>query len=332
MQTVFPTLYSTLEPAALATYISRQYHLQDVSCQFLVRGVGDTYRVQARDARYILRIYRPSHRTQGNIAAEAELLLALHAAGIPVSYPLADKDGQYLQALPAAEGTRSAMLFTFAEGRAVNILSPNQLQVLGTQMARFHNVSATLQLSDPRWTFDLDTTLFTPLANARDHFREDTAGHAWLQQAAHQVQAHLAGVDTAAFSSGYCHFDFLPKNFHFDEKGHLTFFDFDFFGKGWLIQDVMTFRQQLLLDRLMGRLTAEQFTAAYDQFITAYTAVRPLSEGELAAIPWLGLGFWTFYMGFHMTHDQFYTLMQPPVLQSRTAFIRKIVEMDREQG
>ncbi|PUZ29061.1 hypothetical protein DCC81_06215 [Chitinophaga parva] len=329
MQTVFPTVYSTLDPAALATYIGRQYQLQDVLCQFLVRGVGDTYRVQARNARYILRIYRPSHRTQGNIAAEAELLLALHAAGVPVSYPLADKDGQYLQALPAAEGTRYAMLFSFAEGHAVNLLSPNQLQVLGTQMARFHNVSATLQLSDPRWAFDLDTTLFIPLANARDHFGEDAAGYAWLQQAAREVQGHLAVMDTAAFASGYCHFDLLPKNFHFDEKDHLTFFDFDFFGRGWLIQDIMTFRQQLLLDRLMGRLTAEQFTAAYDQFISAYTAVRPLGDEALKAIPWLGLGFWMFYMGFHMTHDQFYTLMQSHVLQSRTAFIRKIVEMDR---
>ena len=139
-------------------------------------------------------------------------------------------------------------------------------------------------------------------------------------------------LDTTAFSSGYCHFDFLPKNFHFDEKDRLTFFDFDFFGKGWLIQDIMTFRQQLLLDRLTGRLTAEQFTAAYDQFISAYTAVRPLSDAEREAIPWLGLGFWMFYMGFHMTHDQLYTLVQPHVLQSRTAFIRKIVEMDRERG
>lgn len=327
MQTVFPTVYSTLDPAALAPFIGQQYHLQDVSCQFLVRGVGDTYSVQARDARYILRIYRPSHRTLNDIKAEVELLLKLKDADIPVSYPLPDGDGQYIQELPAAEGTRHAVLFTFAEGRSPVLLSASQLFAFGEQLARFHNVSATLHLKHARWDINLQTTLQEPLERVSSYFQEDPAGLAWLQQAAMEAKDHLIGLNLPA---GYCHFDFLPKNFHFDANENVTFFDFDFFGRGWLIQDIMTFRQQLLLDRLMGRLTADQFKETYDAFLKAYTGIRPLSEAELKAIPWMGLGFWVFYMGFHATHDQFTQLMQPHNLQSRTALIRKIVEMDRE--
>jgi len=328
MQTVFPTLYSTLSPTALATYISQQYTFGPLECKFIVRGVGDTYLVSAATERFILRIYRPSHRTLANIQAEVELLTALHTAEVSLSYPLADKDGHYIQSLPGAEGTRHAVLFSYAEGRSHNILSDVQLRNLGREMARFHNISSQIQLSNDRWTFDPETTLFQPLAAVKDYFNEDPATYEWLLQSAEKVKAFLSQLDTSRFSYGYCHFDFLPKNFHFDAQDNITFFDFDFFGKGWLINDIMTFRQQLLIDRLMNRLTAEQMEQAYHHLIAAYRSERALSDAELKAIPYLGLGFWIFYMGFHMTHDQFSPLMQPHVLQSRMGLIRKVVEMD----
>lgn len=329
MQPVFPTLYSTLSPTALATYISQQYTFGPVQCKFIVRGVGDTYLVTAASGQFILRIYRPSHRTLGNIQAEVELLTALHTADVSVSYPLADRHGNYIQPLPAAEGTRYAVLFTYAEGRPLNILSDVQLRNFGQEMARFHNVSSQVQLSDARWTFDLETTLYEPLAAAKDYFNEDPASYDWALQAADTVKDVLSKLDTSRFSTGFCHFDFLPKNFHFDAQDNITFFDFDFFGKGWLINDMMTFRQQLLLDvQFQRRLTEEQGKKTWSAFVDAYRTERAVSDEELAAIPYLGLGFWLFYMGFHITHDQFYPLAQPQMLQSRFAFIRKLMELE----
>jgi Ser/Thr protein kinase RdoA (MazF antagonist) len=331
MQPVFPTLYSTLSPTALATYISQQYTLGPVQCKFIVRGVGDTYLVTATAGQYILRIYRPSHRTLGNIQAEVELLTALNSAGVSVSYPLADKNGNYIQPLPAAEGTRHAVLFTYAEGRSHNLLSEAQLRNFGREMARFHNVSSSVQLSDARWTFDLETTLYEPLAAAKSYFNEDPASYEWLLQSADKVKDVLSKLDTSRFSTGYCHYDFLPKNFHFDAADNITFFDFDFFGKGWLANDLMTFRQQLLLDGLLHRLTPEQVETTWSLFVRAYRTERALSEDELTAIPYLGLGFWVFYMGFHITHDQFYPLTQPHMLQSRFGFVRKLMEREWQE-
>ncbi len=328
MQPIFPTLYSTLSPTALATYISQQYTLGPVQCKFIVRGVGDTYLVTAAAGQFILRIYRPTHRTLPNIRAEVELLTALNAADISVSYPLADKHGHHIQPLEAAEGTRHAVLFTYAEGRAHNLLSEAQLRNFGREMARFHNVSSQLQLSDERWTFDLETTLFEPLAAVKDYFSEDPASYGWLLQAADKVKTALSQLDSTVISTGYCHYDFLPKNFHFDALDNITFFDFDFFGKGWLANDLMTFRQQLLIDMHVGRLTAEQGEKTWSLFLDAYQTERPLSKEELAAIPYLGLGFWVFYMGFHLTHDQFYPLTQPHMLQSRFAAVRKMMEQE----
>jgi Ser/Thr protein kinase RdoA (MazF antagonist) len=327
MQPTFPTLYSTLHPAALATFISQQYALGPVQCQFLVRGVGDTYLIEAGTTRYILRIYRSSHRSLSQIQAEMELLTALKNADIRVSYPVADKSGAFIQAFPAAEGIRHAVVFTYATGRSLQQMNDAQLRNFGREMARFHNVSAQMTLSDQRWKFDLETTIFKPLELLKDYYREDPAGYAWLQEAGQQVATSLSTLDTAAFSTGYCHFDFLPKNFHFDEQDNITFFDFDFFGHGWLIHDIMSYRQHLMLDVLLNRQTAEGASDVYATFLAAYQAERPLSKDELAAIPHLTLGFWLFYMGFHTTHDQFYPFIQPAVLQVRTPFIRKLIEM-----
>lgn len=332
MQPIFPTLYSTLSHTALATYISQQYTIGPVHCKFIVRGVGDTYLVTAEAGQFMLRIYRPTHRTLGNIEAEVELLTALNAADIPVSYPLADKQGNHIQPLGAAEGVRYAVLFTYAEGRSHNLLSEVQLRNFGRAMARFHNVSSQLQLRDERWTFDLETTLFRPLAAVKDHFSEDPASYAWLVQAAEKVRTVLSQLDTSRISSGYCHYDFLPKNFHFDTLDNITFFDFDFFGRGWLANDLMTFRQQLLIDMHVNRLTAEQGEKTWSLFLEAYQTERALSEEELTAIPYLGLGFWVFYMGFHLTHDQFYPLMQPHMLQGRLAMVRKIMEQEWKEA
>ena len=328
MSSVFPATYSTLCPSALASLLSQRYGLEKVRCKLIVRGVGDTYSVgsaagSASD-RFILRIYRSSHRSLPQITAETTLLTALKQAKVSVSYPLPDLSGEMIQAIDAAEGRRYAVLFTYAPGRTVTRLNDNQLRDLGHQMARFHNVSSAIDLGGHRWNYDLQTLLFQPLEMVRSAFEDIPEEYAWWQQAAKSAAEKLAQLNTSTFSMGYCHFDFLPKNFHF-EGDSVTFFDFDFLGYGWLVNDIMTFWEQLCLDVHNGRMTQEAADEAYAVFLDAYREYRDLQEEELSAIPYLALGFWLFYMGFHMTHDEFYQFVQPAVLKTRTGAIRQFM-------
>jgi Ser/Thr protein kinase RdoA (MazF antagonist) len=331
MNSFFPASYSTLLSSALADLVSRKYGWAAVQCEFLVRGVGDTYLVESGGNRYILRVYRSSHRNKVQISAEVDLLLALQRAAVPLSFPIPDHTGEYIQAIPAVEGQRYAVLFSYAAGRSVSILNEAQLGELGRQMARFHEISAGLELpggpglSAGRWTFDLQTTLFGPLARLKPYFSEDPTGYAWLEQAVEQVVSKLAQLDVSAFSTGYCHFDFLPKNFHFDGDS-VTFFDFDFMGRGWLVNDIMTFWQHMTIDVHFGRMTSDAFDQAYAHFLAAYRACRPVSEQELEAVPYLTLGFWLFYSDFHTTHDEFYAYVQPGHLRIRVRFIQQLMK------
>jgi Ser/Thr protein kinase RdoA (MazF antagonist) len=325
MSAIFPASYSTLSNSALASLVALRYGFADVRCELLLRGVGDTYLVESAGDRYILRAYRCSHRSLSQIKAEVELLLALKQADVPAAYPIADLTGSVIQAVEAVEGTRHLVLFNYAPGQPVAALSETQLRTLGHQMARFHVVSSTIVLSDARWNFDFETTLFRPIELLKHAFREDPEGYAWVQQSARKTEQALTGLGVSGFPAGYCHFDFLPKNFHFDGDS-ITFFDFDFLGYGWLVYDIMTFWQQLCLDVHFGRMKQAEADEAYAIFVKAYDEVRPLSAAELNAVPWLSLCWWLFYMGFHTTHDQFYPVVQPAHLKLRMGLIRPLME------
>src|SRR5450755_3178961 len=88
MSPIFPASYSTLCPLALASMISGKYGKSDLTCQLILRGVGDTYSVDSATDGFILRAYRSSHRSLPQIRAEIELLIALKRADVPVSYPI----------------------------------------------------------------------------------------------------------------------------------------------------------------------------------------------------------------------------------------------------
>jgi Ser/Thr protein kinase RdoA (MazF antagonist) len=321
MSAHFPVSYSTLSAPALAALIEKTYSLTQATCSLILRGVGDTYEVNTTTGKYILRVYRPTHRSLAQIQEEVDLLCTLSVENVSVAAPMAATDGTYIIAINAPEGTRHAILFQYAPGIVLNSFKPSQAIALGREIAQFHNVSDRYTLAAHRWSFDLTTTLYTPIRQLTPFLDSDSL--AWITQTAEMVKARLAAVDTSVFSTGLCHFDLLPKNFHFDGD-KVTLFDFDFMGHGWLVNDLMTFKQQLWLDVLMGRLTSEDAATTFATVIKGYREVRAISDEELSVIPLLAPGFWLFYSGFHTTHDQFLPFIQPAHLTQRISMLRRL--------
>lgn len=322
MKTFFPATYSTLCATALSTLITENYDLNGGQCQFLLRGVGDTYLVRSASGQHILRVYRCAHRNLAQIREEVQLLIRLQEAGVSVSYPIADRSGNTIQVINAVEGERYAVLFSYAAGHSIKQMNEPQLRSLGREMARFHKVAQTIAPNGSRWRFDLESTLYQPLIQLQPSLAvADPETYSWLEQAAKQVTIKLSHLNAAHFPEGYCHFDFLPKNFHFEED-IVTIFDFDFMGYGWLVNDIMSFWQHLSLEVYTQRMTQASADDAYAKFLEAYNEHNPVSEAELAAVPYLSLGFWLFYMGFHTTHDQFYPFAQPAQQKVYTTLLK----------
>ena len=325
---IFPAQYSTLSATALNDFISGRYGLTDTACRLLIHNVSDTYVIEDAADKYILKIYRDAHRKFDEIAGEVELLTILAERGANVSYPVADLSGHKIQTFNAIEGTRHGVLFTFAQGWVVNDLTDAQLAILGQEMAVIHNITSDISLKYNRISFNIETTITNPIETIKPAFSDLTDEYEYLTSTAQKVIARLNQFDYNNFSYGYCQYDFLPKNFHFDLNNHITFFDFDFAGKGYLANDIMSFYIHYFLEATYGKISRGEAERAFGVFVENYRKVRPLHNDELKAIQCLGFGFWVFYLGFQYENfdDWSSIFFGPKYLKDRTALIKKWVE------
>lgn len=298
-ENVFPTQYSVLKAEAVGHHIKIKYGIPVASCKLLIHNVSDAYVLEADGVKYIFKIYRDSHRKEQEIRAEAELLTLYKKNGACVAYTLPDLEGDMLTAFNVAEGIRFGMLFVYAKGTPVYDLSDTQLQLLGREMAALHNVSARVQLKNYRKEYTVDSTLIHPLKVIQPAFVNLTDEYTYLTETTERVLEHMAQLPLQDFSTGYCHYDFLPKNFHFTEDEALTFFDFDFAGKGYLINDITSFYIHYFFDVLTGKKTRCEADRCFKVFLDSYRKVKPVSNEELKSMQLFGYGFFMFYFGFH---------------------------------
>ena len=298
---LFPTQYSTLSAAALNAHLRSAYGLEGITTKFLVRNVSDTYIIRDTEPRYVFKVFRSTHRTYAQLQGEVALLLALKTGKGKVAVPIADQSGDYIQAFEVGEGTRHGILYAYAEGKVHDDLTGRQLWVLGQEMAFNHNITAELELPHPRPVYNVDTTVHQPLEVLRPAFEAFNypEGYAYLQEVGQTAVKTWEAYDTNAFSYGYCHYDYLPKNLHLTDLDLMTLFDFDFAGQGPLVNDLMSFQVHFFFKVTFGGMSKEQAAEDFQLFVSTYRKSREISEEELATIPCLGVMYWIFYLAVH---------------------------------
>jgi Ser/Thr protein kinase RdoA (MazF antagonist) len=115
---LFPVHCSILSGRALAARLLPHYPLlPPLRCRLLHHGDNDSYRVDSRDARFVLRVWTHEGHTPAAIEAEMAILDQLARHDLPVARPVKRRPGSYARPLPAPEGPRYAGLFAFADGQ-----------------------------------------------------------------------------------------------------------------------------------------------------------------------------------------------------------------------
>jgi Ser/Thr protein kinase RdoA (MazF antagonist) len=299
---IFPTQYSTLSAAALKHRIADSYRLKVRSCRYLMRGVSDTYVVEAEEGKFIFKIYRDMHRSADAIRGEVELMDILEKQGARIAGVVKNRAGREMESFQAAEGVRYGVLTRFAKGKAYIDMSDAQLDVLGYEIAFNHNITANLRLHNERVVYDLETTVHRPLQTLSVAYADYPEDYAQLKETASEVLKKLKEFDLENFSYGYCHFDYFPKNFFFDEQNNFTLFDFDFAGRGYLVYDLVTLYCHYTFHVAHQKITKEEGQRCMDRLIAAYRKLRPLTEQEVAALPYLNFTFMLFFLEYHYLH------------------------------
>ncbi len=303
MNHLFPTRYSMLSADALKSTIAERYGIPLEHCKLKLHGVSDTYILQTADEKYIFKVYRAAHRSLEELEGEVALLQILKDQDAKISWPIADTNGHFIQAYPVAEGVKHGILYTYAKGTVSQVPDDTQLEVVGREMAFNHDILSTIELPYPRMVYDLETIAHRPMQLLKPAFEEYyPEGYTLLQQATENALAKLNQTDTSAFSYGYCHYDYFPKNFFFDENNKLTLFDFDFAGKGFLMNDPASLHVFYYLLRSVGRVDKTAADNSFGVFMKTYKAYRTVSEAEEAMIPVLGYLLLLFYLGYQYEH------------------------------
>ena len=182
MNQYFPVTHSTLSVRSLAADVLPSYGLDAiVDFKLLNLGLNDTYELKAANGKkFILRIYRAGWRSLSDISYEVDALNHLDNKNVPVSKPLPQKDGRFIQTISAPEGMRHIVLFTYAPGKDLSYENEAEAVAFnyGNKVAKIHNAIQNFTSQHMRFSLDLDHLIDVPLKSIGpilSHRKEDWA-------------------------------------------------------------------------------------------------------------------------------------------------------------
>jgi Ser/Thr protein kinase RdoA (MazF antagonist) len=271
---VFPVVTSLVAPEYVRAQVDRQYELGATSCQLIERGLNDTYLVTTRTERYVARLYRAGWRSSSDIAYEIDLLLHLAAKGVSVAAPIRAASGKFAHAVPAPEGLRQMVLFSYAGGRSVKWNGERGYRA-GGLLAAIHRATKDFRSLHIREGFDIEQLIDKPLRTIRPFLARRSDDWTFLERFAASLRDQTAAVGRD-LGWGVCHGDFDAHNIHIRDDGTPTAFDFDFCGPGWLVFDLVIPK--------WGAMNIRR-PEVWDAFLDGYIESTPLMAMDVASLP-----------------------------------------------
>lgn len=288
----FPVSSSILSVPHLAQFLQRQYNLSpNVSCKLLKAGVNHSYLVTDGPTKSVFRVYSLDWRTEVEIGEEIRLLNLLQDNGQPVSSPIADAAGNYIQELNAPEGERFGVLFSFAEGEKLLTFSEDLHFKIGQIMARFHQLTHNLMLE--RETYSPDVLLIDPIEKLKSFLPEETPEFQFMLSAQRYMLNEFARIDQSKTRRGIVHLDIWFDNLNIANDGTVTLFDFDFCGNGLLCLDIAYY----ILQIHSTETDEAEFHKKKDSFLRGYESITKISDEEKRLLPMLAESIYFFYVG-----------------------------------
>lgn len=292
MTSTFPATESTLSATHLAKLLQDQYNLDlETSCKLFRTGMNHLYLVTAGGYKYVLRVYTFNWRTKLDVSEELRLLRFLQSNGIPVAYPIADKNGDYIQEINAQEGIRYATLMSYAEGKKVPKFNAQTSHTIGVTMAMIHKLTENFQVS--RVTYDQKSLLEESLKRTQSIFSPKMDEMKFVVMLQEYLATEYNKVNLKALRSGVVHLDIWFDNMHINGDDGITLFDFDFCGNGWLCLDIAYFLFQLY----NTNLNEPDFKQKAEAFLSGYESIQKISDEEKRILPMAGLCVFFFYLG-----------------------------------
>lgn len=286
--TVFPVTTSTLSAKELGEFIKDKYKLnENFKCELFRTGMNHTYFLSNSETKYVLRVYSHNWRSKSEIVEEIKLLNLLKENNLSVSFPIRDKNGEFIQEINAPEGIRHIVLFSFAKGEKIRFMDEETCSSIGSLMAQIHNL--TLNKSIDRISYNKQSLIELPFQHLKQFFSEKLSEMKFIKEIGESFQ----NSDFDNIQNGVVHMDIWYDNMAVVNENEITIFDFDFCGNGWQILDIGYFCKQLFFIES----DKKQYELKVQSFLNGYHKIRELSNNELKLIPKAGASVFVFYLG-----------------------------------
>jgi Ser/Thr protein kinase RdoA (MazF antagonist) len=270
---LFPVTHSVIHGASVLEKVAEAYDFPVVSCRLLKPSLNDTYLLTTRDNRYVVRVYR-AKRFAAEIAYELDLLNHLAAKNVPVSVPVAAKDGHLFVSLFAPEGIRHFVVFSYSPGTPMVWTNADHCYLAGRLLATIHAGSEEFESRHARSSLDLAYLIDSPLAAVQPFLVHRPADFAYLDELATKLRSYVIAAKDAGLGWGVCHGDFGAKNI-LVSPNEVVVLDFDFCGVGWRSYDFTSIRKAAIEHHLPTH---------WESFLRGYTEIRPLADIDRKAV------------------------------------------------
>lgn len=289
----FPVTNSTLSAAHIALFLQEKYSLsKDTKCKLIKAGINDSYLVTDKLDKFVFRVYSFNWRSKTEIIEEINLLNQLKQNGIPVSYPISDQDNHYIQMMNAPEGERFSVLFSYASGEKLHIISAENHFRIGQLMARLHQITYNQKLN--RVNYTPEVILIDSLKQVASFLNADSEEMQFMLSAQNYLLQEFQNADTSQIRQGIVHLDIWFDNLNITDENEVTLFDFDFCGNGWLALDISYYIMQL---HNIEKYEVTDYQPKVDSFIQGYESITRISDEEKRLFPALGVSLYFFYLG-----------------------------------
>lgn len=291
--THFPVTNSNLSATHIGLFLQEKYSFsQETKCQLIKAGINDTYLVTDNSDKFVFRVYSLNWRSKTEIDEEIKMLNQLKENAISISYPLSDKENNYIQILSAPEGERFAVLFTFASGEKQHLISEETHFQIGQLIARIHRITHDQKVN--RVEYSPEVILIDSLKKLSSFLTNDTAEMNFMKSAQSYLFNEFKNADTSKIREGVVHLDIWFDNLNITNDNKVTIFDFDFCGNGWLCLDIAYYILQL---HNIEKYEAKDYQPKVDSFLKGYESITPINAEEKRLIPILGVSLYFFYLG-----------------------------------
>ncbi|MBD2776020.1 phosphotransferase [Iningainema tapete] len=240
------------------------------------RGYNDHYLIKGDNFHYVFRVYlngkyyAPEFE---NFQFELDLLEFVFSQGVPVSYPIPQKQEGTMAVIQTSEGLRACALFSYAEGNAIEEdtdPTPYQCFELGKAVASFHLAADLFHSQHHRHHLNEDYLVKMPLKFIEANWSVEQKAELPELAIVDELLKCFSELKKEANNYGIIHGDINTGNFHFTEDNQITLFDFDYCAYGWRAYDLT--------------LAKEMEEQASKSFLDGYQSVRSLSSDELESI------------------------------------------------